>query len=1207
MKCKAILLIAALILTPMTAIISTTTVSTPSVFGATDFGTCTVSLTPTSTKAGTKILFTVVITNNSTERIDNVRIIGPSVASGYAFSNPIGRFDNVAIGADNIRENAIPLLKDAGENLKLAGENVKASGVYFRNAAENFGLITTSTWLYDENDAASSSARDNTKSFFGLIRDELANVGNAIDNAVENWDYIKTHLRLVDNYMQRISGFEAYGYFFCIRETFENVNSDAAKNLWVASEFLENVLRITERAIDIGNLENLGENLKRAGVSIYAAGTACTVSTNLRDSLRNVGTNLQTAGQEFVDASNFIDNAASALALADNYIKTGADNIRGSLLTTAVGVYPDTLRQGGDNLLDFENALENAVINLPTTFTYEHIKTGNISDSESEAAGGYDNLFRAGENLKRASTRLALAALNLGVALGSDEENAASVNLDDAGDNLKENQTDLVTAGTQLVAMANNLSAAMAKMKATMQTLGPENWSLTSITDGVQFEGQWRSATDVENIAAGVSKTFSFIWTTPTTAAEVDTLIGVLVNKGEPNYTTFENLNLTTTVPLVRIDGKKPSLNIVVTQSGVGVENVVGDTLDNAHATITITANEALNLIANPDESVVVENGGTNVAGLGRKENLLPPIAFDATNFTMTSDNKVWTLVTPITVGAWDDNYVRVRVTKTQDSAGNVVVDDNNATVDNLQSGRILVDTRAPVFFDNGVGTVTGILVGMRTGVTQARTPTGAVVIYRYVDNKNNDNLVIIVNDNTYWGADYLSILNTDNDIYVTSVTVDGVAALRDPTQENRWTLSLTLSDGYHSVVTVTATDRCGNSKTENAENIFIDTKTPTITFDTITRTSGAITWHENSFVTDDNKPTIKLTILDQGGITTGLGVQYENMMVYLTDNKDNIYQLPLYNGDNFIYKLENTATFDPATGVFENTYENYVAGVAKGLSGGTYWVVVMAADNLSHGTYFPSATNMDNQWIIAMQSFVIDLTAPSTTSVATLAASTSNPLLGTTSGHPLVQISTSLSLTGSGAEAGATLKVYLNDSTTEATSTTVGTDGRWTVTITVTAGASTKVELTLTDTAGNESPRQLFGFVLADGTAPAVTISSPATAASTDKASIAVTGTIGKDTWETYNAGTMSVTATTQVGSATAGGLTIGSDGSFTVTATLSEGPNSVTIMARDSAGNVDSETVTVERTVTPWATYAIVVVIVALILAAIAIFRKK
>jgi hypothetical protein len=250
---------------------------------------------------------------------------------------------------------------------------------------------------------------------------------------------------------------------------------------------------------------------------------------------------------------------------------------------------------------------------------------------------------------------------------------------------------------------------------------------------------------------------------------------------------------------------------------------------------------------------------------------------------------------------------------------------------------------------------------------------------------------------------------------------------------------------------------------------------------------------------------------------------------------------------------------------------------------------------------------------VIAKRSFVIDITPPSVPTPSPAL----NPLFGTSITSPMVTVTNQLTIRGEGlsAEAGATIKIHIRNASTgeeiSTATTTVGTDGRWNKTITLPQGGVVlQIEVTCIDEAGNESTPTLYGFVLLDGTAPSVTISAPCAAGqtyTTADPTVVVSGSITKDTWETYNSGTRAVTATVQVGSTTPGTLTINSDGTFSVSAALSEGTNTITIRAVDSAGNSTSATITVIRTVTPWATYAIIIVIIALILAAIAIFRKK
>jgi hypothetical protein len=100
------------------------------------------------------------------------------------------------------------------------------------------------------------------------------------------------------------------------------------------------------------------------------------------------------------------------------------------------------------------------------------------------------------------------------------------------------------------------------------------------------------------------------------------------------------------------------------------------------------------------------------------------------------------------------------------------------------------------------------------------------------------------------------------------------------------------------------------------------------------------------------------------------------------------------------------------------------------------------------------------------------------------------------------------------------------------------------------------------------------------------------------------------------YQTDAASVTITGKVSEAanvTVSGLTTAtvrtdSNLNFSATVAIAEGPNTITIQAVDLAGNASSiSSVNVTRTVTPWGTYAIVIIIIVLILAAIAIFRWK
>jgi len=1057
------LLVTAMVTTSITTVITTSIVSASP--GAT--------LSPTSARANTRVTFTVTVTNDyATDNIDNVLI----KVSGFA--QPIGYSENLVIAADNI-DNAADYLDLAGDNMVLAEDNKKSSGPNIKAAGDNLGLVTNGL-LAAENVSSSAVAQVNVYANLINAMSALQLAADAIDNSIENLNYISTQLTNAGTYIIRAAGLHAPP-----NENMENICDAVGENLDNAGADL--VTAATSLAS--GDLENAGTSMYNAGGHLVEVANGL-AQTNLKTYFTNAGSQLQTAGNKLLDAGNFLDNAGYALGVAENYL-------------TSAGVRIATVSEfatAGANLQVAALLIENAGVAL------------------------MDNVIGAGEDLKLASDNLENVALELGAALGLDEENAAAVDIDQAAENLKTSgKVNITTAGNEFISAATNLRAAALTMNSTTTALSPITWTLTSVTDGVRFD-----AIGDNVIVPGGSQTFVFLWTTPNITTETNYMISVLVSKEEPVYTAYENLGGFT----VKVDGKKPTLTINVTQVGVtpaGTVNLVGTALDNARAKIEIWASEQLQSLG----TVTVENSGN-------AENLVPPV-------TMTTTDNIY-YYGYFTVGAWDDNVVVVRVASAKDAAGN----ENTANMENT----ITVDTRAPIFISNGLST---LIAGVRENVVKAGTTT----VYRYVDNLASENMVIIVQDNAVGQA--------DNDLWVTSVTIDTTVATRDPTIENRWTKTITLSEGLSSVVKVTATDRTGNTKSENIENLYIDTQKPTIAFNTI----ASITWNENGKLINENKPRIKITVLDPGyAACTGLGVAYENLQVYL-DNDDNVANgVPAWGG-----LLENAIPWVVANGVFENILDN-LADFCTGLLDGTYWVNVVASDNLAHA-------GSDN--VIARRSFRIDTSKP--------AFSATGNITGWTAVVTRTQNTTTLTISGSGlvAEAGGTVKVWKKGSFTLLGSGVVDDLGYYSATVTLSEGAN-ELWVSLTDLANNESTKVLYGTVTVDSIAPVLTVTAiPAT---TDKTTILVEGACDD----------MTATVKIRATGLDEQTLTLGAGGAFSYAVPLVEGVNTITISAVDPASNqAIPKTLTIERTVTSWGTYAIILVIVALILAAIAIFRKR
>jgi bacillopeptidase F len=182
-------------------------------------------------------------------------------------------------------------------------------------------------------------------------------------------------------------------------------------------------------------------------------------------------------------------------------------------------------------------------------------------------------------------------------------------------------------------------------------------------------------------------------------------------------------------------------------------------------------------------------------------------------------------------------------------------------------------------------------------------------------------------------------------------------------------------------------------------------------------------------------------------------------------------------------------------------------------------------------------------------------------------------------------------------AEPKATVKIVVKqDSEVKATHTTTADDqGNFSLRITLPEGTSS-IWVSAIDEAGNEGPARLYGTIVVDSAVPTVTITSPPDKTTTSQASIAVVGKVSEQAKWTVIAPAGTWTGRTD------------KDGNFSVSIALVEGTNTIVVTAEDDAGNVSAPaSIQVTRTVTAWGTYAIILVIIALILAAIAIFRRK
>jgi hypothetical protein len=430
-----------------------------------------------------------------------------------------------------------------------------------------------------------------------------------------------------------------------------------------------------------------------------------------------------------------------------------------------------------------------------------------------------------------------------------------------------------------------------------------------------------------------------------------------------------------------------------------------------------------------------------------------------------------------------------------------------------------------------------------------------------------------------------------------------------DVKKDGTFAYELSLTEGKHSIG-ARLIDWAGNVGEDNFENVIIDITAPSVDIQVKMKTSGNLV--SKGGYAKENKLVITVSFSD--GV---LGI--ENLMPSweLAENfRDN------ENWDSgyvVCFLVDNNGTWITPTGMenvlrprvypkLENK-DNVVSGVfltytfeneTIELPEGKYLVRVFAGDSMSK--YGKGAHRTEENFV-----FTVDITAPSPPPAASLVGSITAGTLASPTGTK----TKTFTLRGT-AEANATIKVYVTTdggvTWTEVTAarTTAGTDGSWMTQLDLSAyaGQTLGIAVTATDAAGNESDRTLYGYLIYDASAPTVSITSPKTGTKTSKASIEVTGTVTKDPWEDWSDITLRIQVGT--GAVTVPVSGIGNTVTFSYSVALSEGTNTILVYVSDGM-NSSSASVTVTRTVTPWGTYAVVLVIIALIIAAIAILRVR
>ncbi|WP_439533734.1 choice-of-anchor I family protein [Polymorphobacter sp.] len=172
----------------------------------------------------------------------------------------------------------------------------------------------------------------------------------------------------------------------------------------------------------------------------------------------------------------------------------------------------------------------------------------------------------------------------------------------------------------------------------------------------------------------------------------------------------------------------------------------------------------------------------------------------------------------------------------------------------------------------------------------------------------------------------------------------------------------------------------------------------------------------------------------------------------------------------------------------------------------------------------------------------------------------------GASNSDNITSTTTALTITGT-AEAGASVQLF--DGTTSLGTVTAGSNGTFSLDVTLPAGARS-ITARATDTAGNVSTPSTALVVTVDATAPAAPTGLDLAAA--DDTGVSDSDNITRNTTALTITGTAEAGASVQLfdGTTSLGTTTAGSNGTFSLDVTLAAGVRSVTAVATDVAGNV-------------------------------------
>ena len=874
--------------------------------------------------------------------------------------------------------------------------------------------------------------------------------------------------------------------------------------------------------------------------SISGSGTTYTVTVNtlsgdgtLRLDLNNSGTGIVNAGTQAI-TGGFTSGQTYTLDTTAPTAPSGLDMTAGSDsgISDTDNITSDTtptVTGGGAEAGATVKLYDTDGTTLLGTTTADG--SGNWSITSSALTDGAHTLKAkvtdAAGNTGAASTALTVTIDTTAPSAPSAPDLASA---SDSGSSSTDNNTSVTTptltgGGVEAGATVTLYDTNGTTVLGTTTADGSGNWSITSSTLTSGAHTLTTKVTDAAGNtgAASAGLTLTIDTTAPSAPGAPDLASGS--DAGASNTDNFTNATTPTvtgsgaeagaTVKLYDTDGT--TLLGTATADGSGNWSITSSTLTNGAHTLTTKVTDPAGNTSAASAGLTVTIDTTAPSALGA-----PDLASGSDAGSSSTDN-ITNATTPTITGSgaeagatvklYDTDGTTLLGTATADGAGNWSI-----TSSALSAGSHTLTTKVT---DAAGNTSAPSPVLSMTIDTTAPTAPSAPDLANASDlgSSNTDNITslttpTITGSSAEPGA-IIKLYDTDGITVLGTTTADG---------SGNWSItSSTLSAGAHTLTTK-ATDAAGNTSAASAGlTVTIDTSTPAAPSAADLATGSDTGSSSSDNLTNSTAPTI-----------TGSGAEAgATVKLYDTDGTT----------------VLGTATAD-GSGNWSIT--------SSTLSDGAHTLTTKATDSAGNTSAASAALTV-----------TIDTSAPAAPSAADLTAGSDS---GLSNADNITNLTTP-TITGSGVEAGANVKLYDTDGTTVLGTATADGSGNWSITSSTLSAGSHTLTTKVTDAAGNTGAASAGLTLTVDTTAPT------AIALSANNVMDVATGTnTAVATLSSTDAQSVSYTLATGNGTNDAGNASfVIAGGVLQSRSQLTAGTYNIRVGATDAAGNISYETFTI------------------------------